>query len=97
MNFVLGLLLVLAALGLLAALLMNKRARRSSPVLVEQYNIDLLQSAGAPARLRLTFHDESGRSSAFLMAPAYAHHLSDQLCQASALATRPKEVARGES
>jgi len=98
MNTILGLALILTALFLIAVLLTNRRARQSKPLLVEQYTITIGKLAGAPPKLQLTFHDETGASSVFLFSPAYAHHLSDELCQASALAVRPSEgVFRGES
>lgn len=56
---------------------------------VDEYTIDT-ETVDGFTNVNLNFKLDDGRVERFSLPPAFAHRLSDQLCQVSARAARPK-------
>lgn len=67
---------------------LRRRVLACVPMHVEQYVISGAALEGTIPEIRLTFSTGSSQAT-YAFPPGYAHKLSDELCQAAAMAMRP--------
>ncbi len=64
-------------------------ARKTAPVVIEEYQIETVESEGF-RKLHIRFQDVRGKIHRFEMHPAHAHHFSDDVLRNVTKAMAPK-------